>query len=112
MALKFKVAPLSGTFMITSILGFLISTMYLMGIPGAESYAFALALLFGIMFIASVISMTYAPVEAELAIDESYEIRSARKKTLHPAKGTRKEVVKGALKNSTKVIKKKVGGKK
>lgn len=112
MALKFKVAPLSGTFMITSIFGFLISTMYLTNIPGAESYAFTLALIFGIMFIASVISMTYAPIEAELAIDEPYEIRRARKKSYAPAKGIRKYVVKGALRTSVEHVKKKVRGKK
>ena len=111
MALRFKVAPLSGTFMITSIFGFLISTMYLMKIAGAESYAFAFALLFGIMFIASVISMTYAPVEAELAIDEPHEVRKARKKVIHPVKGSRQEVIKAALKNSKNPIKK-IGDKK
>lgn len=106
MTLRFKVAPLSGTFMITSIFGFLISTMFLSKITGAETYAFTLALLFGIMFISSVISMTYSPVEAELAIDEPHEVRRKRKQSYGPAPGIRKHIVKGALRNSTKVLKK------
>ena len=62
-----KVAPLSGSFMITAIIGFLIATMFL------PQYSLNWAIIVGIisfaMFIASVISMTKAPVEDELALD-------------------------------------------
>lgn len=106
MVLRFKVAPLSGSFMITSIFGFLISVMFLMKITGMESFAFTFAIIFGGMFIASVISMTYSPIEAELAIDEPHEVRKARKKVqLHP--GKRRDVVKKALKDSTKIVRRK-----
>lgn len=108
MALRFKVAPLSGTFMLTSIIGFLISTLYLAGIPGAESFAVSFALLFGIMFIASVISMTYTPVEIELAIDEHHEVIKKRKRVI-PHEQSRKYIIKQSLKGSMYKAKEVVG---
>ena len=55
-----KFAPLKGSFMIISILGFFISAIWVYNISPA--YGFAFALIFTLMFVASLISMTYAPV--------------------------------------------------
>ena len=65
--MKMKIAPLSGSFMITSIMGFLISAIYIF--PRNNSWGLALCMLFAIMFIAAMISTTYAPLEAEWAAD-------------------------------------------
>ena len=56
---EFNVAPLSGAFMLTSIVGFLISTFYIL--PSSQTWGFTFMLFFVLMFVASVISMTYAP---------------------------------------------------
>lgn len=55
-----KIVPLSGSFMIAGIVGFAISALYIY--PRSNTWGFALAFLFVIVFIASMISMTYAPV--------------------------------------------------
>ena len=55
-----KIAPLSGGFMLTSIVGFIISAVYLY--PRSATWGFAFVLLFILMFVASLISMTYSPV--------------------------------------------------
>lgn len=56
---EFNIAPLSGAFMITSIVGFLISALYIL--PGSNTWGFTFVLFFTLMFVASLISMTYAP---------------------------------------------------
>jgi len=56
---EFNIAPLSGAFMITSIVGFLISAFYIL--PNSGTWGFTLLLFFALMFVASLISMTYAP---------------------------------------------------
>ena len=58
---EFNVAPLSGGFMITSIVGFLISAIYVY--PEARTWGFTFILFFTLMFIAALLSMTYSPVE-------------------------------------------------
>lgn len=55
-----KIAPLKGSFMIASIIGFIISAIWVYNI--SPQFGFAFALVFTLMFIASLISMTYAPV--------------------------------------------------
>ncbi|MFH1408437.1 MAG: hypothetical protein ABIH34_00880 [Nanoarchaeota archaeon] len=62
-----KVAPLSGTFMIASIMGMVISLLIVY--PRWRSMGFSFLLVFILMFIASMISMTYGPSEAELSMD-------------------------------------------
>jgi hypothetical protein len=58
------VAPLKTSFLVFSIIGFLISVLY---IPQFSiSWAFAFALLFFLMFIASMISMTRATPEEQI----------------------------------------------
>ncbi len=64
----FKAAPLSSSFMLAAILGFLISTLYVW--KQSKAFGFAFAIIFAIMFVASLVSMRRAPVEAELALDQ------------------------------------------
>ena len=64
----FKAAPLPGSFMITSIVGFLFSTMWVF--PRSESYGVSFAIVFSLMFIASIISMTYADADEILLLDK------------------------------------------
>jgi len=68
-----KVAPLTGVFMIISILGFLISTMVIYDY--SEAFGFASALIFVLMFIASMISMTYADVDTILMLEHRLKKR-------------------------------------
>ena len=63
----YKVAPLSGGFFLVSIFGFLISVIYIMDI--SETWGFSFALLSVMMFIASFISMTKAPVDEQLHLE-------------------------------------------
>ena len=58
---EMNVAPLSAGYMLTSIVGFIISAFWIY--PNYEKWGFTLALFFMIMFIAAIISMTYAPGE-------------------------------------------------
>ena len=55
-----KIAPLSGGFMITSIVGFIASLMFVYKVSAAWGMAFMI--FFVIMFVASIISMTRAPL--------------------------------------------------
>ena len=58
---EFNIAPLSSSFMLTSIVGFLVSAFYVA--PAYATWGFTLVLFFTMMFIAAVISMTYSPTE-------------------------------------------------
>jgi len=57
---KWHASPLKGSFMVTSILGFLISAYFVY--PQSLSFGIAFMAIFALMFIASMISMTKAPV--------------------------------------------------
>ncbi len=72
------VAPLTGSFMITAILGFIISLMWVY--PQSQSFGIAFAVVFALMFIASVISMTKSPGGDELQIDMRRAWKKASKK--------------------------------
>lgn len=61
-----NVAPLSGGYMITSMVGFIISGYYVYDISNRWGLTFIL--FFTLMFVASLISMTYGPDEAMLPI--------------------------------------------
>lgn len=61
---EINVAPLSGGFMITSIVGFLISVIYVY--PQSATWGFTFGIFFAMMFIAAMISMTYGPEFAQL----------------------------------------------
>ena len=65
---KFRFAPLSGGFMAMSMIGFLISVFYVYNNWPDWGVAFAAA--FIVMFIASVISMTYAPADEFIELEE------------------------------------------
>ncbi|MAG91096.1 hypothetical protein CMO83_00300 [Candidatus Woesearchaeota archaeon] len=64
---EFNVAPLSGGYMITAIVGFLVSAFYIA--PNSATWGFTLVLFFILMFVASLISMTYAPTDWPLKMD-------------------------------------------
>ena len=57
----FNIAPLSGGYMLTSIVGFLVSAFYIL--PSSRTWGFTFVLFFTLMFVASMISMTYAPTD-------------------------------------------------
>ena len=62
------VAPLSSGYMITSIVGFLISVFMIL--RKSSKWGFTFILFFGIMFVASMISMTYSPVDVSYKISK------------------------------------------
>ena len=70
MSKEFNVAPLSGAFMITSIVGFLISAFYIM--PNSNKWGFTFVLFFTLMFIAAMISMTYSPTDWPLKMNKKH----------------------------------------
>ena len=59
--MQMGIAPLNGSFMITSIIGLIISFNVFANYP---SWGFAFMIVFTLMFVASLISMTYAPIDA------------------------------------------------
>lgn len=61
---NWKVAPLKSSFMLVSMLGFLISIIYSERI--GEDWAFALGFVFAVMFVAAMLSMTRSPIEAQI----------------------------------------------
>lgn len=72
----FKAAPLSSSFMLASIVGFLISILYVWNLN--KSFGFTFSLIFIVMFIAALISMSHAPVDDALALD--HHVRRSGKK--------------------------------
>jgi len=64
MVKQYRVAALPGSFMMSSILGFLISAIWVW--PTSQSFGFAFMTVFVIMFIASIISMTYGSADEAL----------------------------------------------
>ena len=65
---KHRIAPLSASFMLLSIIGFFISVLWVF--PRNSNYGFSFALVFVLMFIASMISMTYSDVDEVLMIEK------------------------------------------
>jgi len=55
---KWHAVPLKGSFMVLSILGFLISSYLISN----KDYRLTFMIVFGVMFIASLVSMTKAPI--------------------------------------------------
>lgn len=64
---RFKAAALPGSFMLAAMLGFAISLVWVY--PSSKSFGFAFMIVFAAMFIASIISLTYAPADELLAAD-------------------------------------------
>lgn len=102
----FKIAPLTSSFFFTSIVGFYISLIWMVPKAGdsefiakfaektseeaaiATAQAFtdfgvAFALVFGIMFIASMISLTYAPAKALLRLEQYEKTHKGAKEISH-----------------------------
>ncbi len=63
-----KPAPLPSSFMLTAILGFIISALWVF--PQSVNWGFTFLVFFTIMFIAAVVSMTHAPVDELYAVDK------------------------------------------
>jgi len=61
-----NVAPLKGGYMITSMVGFIISAIYVYDLNNTWGLTFSI--FFFLMFVASMISMTYGPDEAMLQV--------------------------------------------
>ena len=61
-----RVVPLHGSFMVTAIVGFIISALYVYRQLGNKTWGFTFMLFFALMFIASIISMTSAPIMPEM----------------------------------------------
>lgn len=61
-----NVAPLPGTFMIASIVGILVSYMFVL--KRSFNFGIAFILIFAIMFIASFVSMTRSPVSEKTKV--------------------------------------------
>ncbi|MBW2971128.1 hypothetical protein KY320_03135 [Candidatus Woesearchaeota archaeon] len=66
--MKNKIAPLSGGFMAASIIGFFISAFKVY--PINKSWGFAFMVVFAVLFISSLVSMTHAPTEALIAMEK------------------------------------------
>jgi|TARA_B100001971_G_scaffold102827_1_gene94737 formate hydrogenlyase subunit 3/multisubunit Na+/H+ antiporter MnhD subunit len=56
---ELNIAPLSAGFMVTSIVGFVISIIMIY--PRNSTWGFTLTLFFFLMFVAAMVSLTYAP---------------------------------------------------
>mgnify|MGYP006284588031 CR=1 FL=1 len=66
--LGYKVAPLPGTFMLISMLGIFLSVIVIRSL--SASYGLAFLVVFIVMFIASIMSTTYADVDEVLYMDK------------------------------------------
>jgi len=75
----YKVAPLSSGFMAIGMLGFMAVIVYTSFGRLDSTWGFTLGTFFVIMFVASMISMTHAPVEALGSTGKSAE-KTARKR--------------------------------
>ncbi len=64
--MAFKAAPLSSGHMLMSMFGLIVSLLVIMDL--SRPWGLTLSLVFGMMFIASLISMTHAPVLSALEI--------------------------------------------
>ena len=62
---QLNIAPLSAGFVLTAMMGFIISSVYVY--PRSVTWGFTFVLFFILMFVSSLISMTYAPSEPQLA---------------------------------------------
>ena len=65
---NYKIAPLSGTFMLTSMIGVLLSLFLMRRI--SLTWGFAFLLVFIVMFVASLMSIRYANADALYYVDE------------------------------------------
>jgi hypothetical protein len=68
---KYQIAPLKGSFMLASIIMFLISVFWIKNLPfdSAYQWAWAIGFLSVIMFASALISMTYGPAPDKLYLE-------------------------------------------
>jgi hypothetical protein len=85
-----KVAPLKSSFMLAAMLGFMITIIYTSYGRISETWGFALGFLFALMFVASFISMSQAPIEAQLEINKDMISEAKPKKRKSAAKKKKK----------------------
>lgn len=71
---RFRAAPLSSSFFFAAILGFVLSGLYYQFGKLSADFAISFMILFGVMFVASMISMTKAPIET-LTIEKKGRVR-------------------------------------
>ncbi|MBI5398279.1 hypothetical protein HZB03_02335 [Candidatus Woesearchaeota archaeon] len=69
-----KVAPLKSSFMLISMLGFMISVVYTAFGKLSETWGFTFGFVFALMFVASFISMTHAPIDQQLKMAEDFSM--------------------------------------
>ncbi|MFW6230775.1 MAG: hypothetical protein ACOC32_02005 [Nanoarchaeota archaeon] len=84
-----KIAPLPGSFFFTSIIGLYISLIYVM--KRWPDFGFAFSVIFGVMFIASIISLTYAPAKLLLRMEEYERSHKGAKVLTHKEYEERKK---------------------
>ena len=63
---EYNIAPLSGSFMLTALIGFLISIFYVY--PRDATWGMTFLIFFVVMFVSAMISMTYAPATDHLTV--------------------------------------------
>lgn len=80
---QFKAAPLSSTFMIASIIGFIVSVFYVTQL--SVKFGAAFSLVFLLMFLSSFISMSKAPLDDE-TVDKDLSIHEPHKHLRHRRK--------------------------
>ena len=78
-----RFVPLTSGFMLTSIMGLMISLLYVMKL--SVTWGFTFAVFFGVMLIAAIVSMSNMEAEVrygweELAIHEKYKPKKKRNK--------------------------------
>lgn len=83
-----KTYPLSGTFLITAIIGFIISAYFIYDL--SEAWGFTFCLFFVLMFIASMISLTKAAIPEHINVRPEIYIRGSKKKKKKVKKKKRK----------------------
>ena len=75
--MSYRVAPLNSSFMVSSILGILISVIWVYN--QSKPFGVAFTIVFALMFISSIISMTFGPAETELDMDKPKKKKAKRK---------------------------------
>jgi hypothetical protein len=73
-----SVAPLPAGFMLTSLVGILLSIVWIY--PQSESWGLGTGIIFVVMFVSSVISMSYGPSEVELGYYKRVITKAEKKK--------------------------------
>ena len=71
--MSINTVPLSSSFMLTSIIGFIVAWQWVL--PRNSTWGLTFLIFFVLMFISSIISMTYLPTDAE----EPLQIKKRKK---------------------------------